>query len=223
MKRYIPVFQLSCCLVVVSGCGGDKKELIDGHTTQSEEVTETPAATRTPEAKDSGREVTPIPDSKPAEDNAVTGKSDASDESNEQESSKEETAEDVSAVEPEPEVQSIETPDETVGQQADSSGEEKEIQSVDAYVLETVHDANGKVIMIYVDTENPGERTYPQEGEDRKVPFNIEQAEIEIDRTESDWVVGAPTIRRSISVYMEYYVENGENIVTYLRTDAVEL
>lgn len=47
----------------------------------------------------------------------------------------------------------------------------KHYQSVDAYVLDTVHDANGKVTMIYVDTENPGERTYPHEGEDRMVPF----------------------------------------------------
>src|SRR5699024_1643197 len=115
-----------------------------------------------------------------------------------------------------------ETPDATVSQQTDSSGEEKEIRSIEGYVLDSDQDADGKVTMSYVDTENPGERTYPQEGEDRKVPFNIEQAEIEIDRTEGDWVVGAPTIRRSISVYMEYYVENGENIVTYLRTDAIE-
>lgn len=226
MKRYIPAILLSCCIIVVSGCGGDKKESIDEHTVQSGEAAETPVAIQTPEAEDSGREVTPVPESKPAEANVAsvprTGESDVPNESNEQESFKEEPAGDVPAVS-EPKVQSTEVPDETASQQASTSGEEKEIRSIEGYVLDGVQDATGKVTMIYVDTENPGERTYPQEGEDRKVPFNIEQAEIEIDRNEAEWEVGLPTtIRRSIAVYMEYYVENGENIVTYLRTDAIE-
>ncbi len=227
MKRYIPAILLSCCMIVVSGCGGDRKEPADGHAIQSEEVTETPAAVQTPEVEDSGREVTPVPESKMVDDNVASvpqrGEADLSGESNEQISSEGNAMQDVPANESEPEAINTETPDATVSQQTDSSGEEKEIRSIDAYVLETVHDANGNVIMIYVDTENPGERTYPQEGEDRKVPFNIEQAEIEIDRNEAEWEVGLPTtIRRSIAVYMEYYVENGENIVTYLRTDAIE-
>lgn len=92
-----------------------------------------------------------------------------------------------------------------------------EIYNVEAYVLE--RDGNS----ILVDTENPEGRRFSQEGKDRAVKFDISNAKIEIKRTPEEEMLDLPSaIRTGITVYMEYYVENESNIVTFVETNALE-
>lgn len=66
--------------------------------------------------------------------------------------------------------------------------------------------------MIYVDTENSGGRTYPREGEDRAIAFDISNASVDAPRG----------IRSGLTVSMVYYIENGSNIVVSISSDGDE-
>lgn len=77
--------------------------------------------------------------------------------------------------------------------------------------------------IMYVDLENPGSRTYPGEGEDRKVAFDISGAE-QVQTDVSDFNSERKNIIRSgINVSIEYYTENGKNIATKVSTNGDEL
>lgn len=77
--------------------------------------------------------------------------------------------------------------------------------------------------IMYVDLENPGSRTYPGEGEDRKVAFDISDAE-QIQTDVSDFNPERKNLIRSgINVSIEYYTENGKNIATKVSTNGDEL
>lgn len=90
-------------------------------------------------------------------------------------------------------------------------------QTTEGFVLSVEND------IIYVDLENPGSRTYPGEGEDRKVAFDISGAE-QIQTNVSEFNPERKNIIRSgINVSIEYYTENGKNIATKVSTNGDEL
>lgn len=83
---------------------------------------------------------------------------------------------------------------------------EREKKTVKAYILETGEDT------IYVDLENPAERAYDGEGEDRKVAFDVGTAAF-IDPAHGS--VGE-------SVEITYYEEEGKKIATKVTGDGVK-
>ena len=83
---------------------------------------------------------------------------------------------------------------------------EREKKTVRAYILETGEDT------IYVDLENPAERAYDGEGEDRKVAFDVGTAAF-IDPAHGS--VGE-------SVEITYYEEEGKKIATKVTGDGVK-
>ena len=90
-------------------------------------------------------------------------------------------------------------------------------QTAEGFVLSVEND------IMYVDLENPGSRTYPGEGEDRKVAFDISGAE-QVQTDVSDFNPERKNIIRSgINVSIEYYTENGKNIATKVSTNGDEL
>lgn len=95
--------------------------------------------------------------------------------------------------------------------------ESPEIQSTEGYVMSV--DGN----TMYVDLENTGGRTYPGEGEDRKVAFDISDAEQIQTNISEVYPARNHLIRSGIHVDIEYYVQNGVNIATKLTSDSVEL
>lgn len=114
-----------------------------------------------------------------------------------------------------------ETPEKVVSETDHSvsanTEETPEIQKTEGYILgydETT---------IYVDLENTGSRTYPGEGEDRKVAFDISDAE-QIQTEVSEFNPARETLICSgIHVEIEYYVENGVNIATKISSNGDEL
>lgn len=87
------------------------------------------------------------------------------------------------------------------------------IQTTVGYVLSC--DGN----IIYADLKNTGSRLYPGEGENRKVAFDISNAE-QIQTNISEFnPVNDNLICPGIQVTIEYYVENGMNIATKLTSD----
>lgn len=99
----------------------------------------------------------------------------------------------------------------------DAPTESPEILSTEGYVMSV--DGN----TMYVDLENTGGRTYPGEGEDRKVAFDISNAEqIQTDISEI-YPARSNLIRSGIHVDIEYYVQNGINIATKLTSNSQEL
>lgn len=83
---------------------------------------------------------------------------------------------------------------------------EREKKTVKAYILETGEDT------IYVDLENPAERAYDGEGEERKVAFDVGTAAF-IDPAHGS--VGE-------SVEITYYEEEGKKIATKVTGDGVK-
>ena len=99
----------------------------------------------------------------------------------------------------------------------DAPTESPEILSTEGFVMSV--DGN----TMYVDLENTGGRTYPGEGEDRKVAFDISNAEqIQTDVSEV-YPARSNLIRSGVHVDIEYYVQNGINIATKLTSNSQEL
>lgn len=94
--------------------------------------------------------------------------------------------------------------------------EGKKLLKASGYV--TAVDGN----IVYVDLENPGERNYPDEGNDRAVAFDMSNAKIEQTPAYPGDALRADPVRRSVTVDITYYVENGKNIVTVIHSDNVE-
>ena len=88
--------------------------------------------------------------------------------------------------------------------------------TADGYVLEVDND------IMYVDLENPGPRNYPGEGEDRKVAFDISNAQQIQTQSSSVNPARSHPVRTSVIVSIEYYIENGQNIATKVSTDGEE-
>ena len=88
--------------------------------------------------------------------------------------------------------------------------------TADGYVLEVDND------IMYVDLENPGPRNYPGEGEDRKVAFDISNAQQIQTQSSSVNPASSHPVRTSVIVSIEYYIENGQNIATKVSTDGEE-
>ena len=75
---------------------------------------------------------------------------------------------------------------------------------------------------MYADLKNTGSRLYPGEGEDRKVAFDISNAE-QVQTNISEFNPATDNlISPGIQVTIEYYVENGVNIATKLTSDGDE-
>lgn len=101
----------------------------------------------------------------------------------------------------------------------DSAGDQN-LKCVEGYVVDVQN--NGSIIMVDLVDPEPTMGNM-QERLDRATAFDIEKARIDIVRNELEEQLGMSTkIRSCIPVYMEYYEENGENIVTYLKTNALE-
>ncbi len=94
--------------------------------------------------------------------------------------------------------------------------EGKKLLKASGYV--TAVDGN----IVYVDLENPGERNYPDEGNDRAVAFDMSNAKIEQTPAYPGDALRADPVRRSVTVDITYYVENGKNIVTVIHSDNIE-
>lgn len=97
--------------------------------------------------------------------------------------------------------------DSNSGHSSSASEHSKENKHISGYVFSA--DEN----IMYLDTENPGPRKYPHEGEDRQVAFDISNAVIDI---ENDPVINIPTLRTSLSVDVDYFEKDGKNIATYV-------
>ena len=98
----------------------------------------------------------------------------------------------------------------------DQTEEFLDMQTAEGYVLYS----DGYTM--YVDLENTGSRRYPGEGEDRKVAFDISDAE-QIQTNVSEFnPARANLIRSGIQVTIEYYVKDGVNIATKLTSDGDE-
>lgn len=98
----------------------------------------------------------------------------------------------------------------------DQTEESLDIQTTEGYVL------SSDGYTMYVDLENTGSRRYPGEGEDRKVAFDISNAE-QIQTNVSEFnPARANLIRSGIQVTIEYYVKDGVNIATKLTSDGDE-
>ncbi|WP_230398454.1 hypothetical protein [Novisyntrophococcus fermenticellae] len=74
--------------------------------------------------------------------------------------------------------------------------------------------------IMYLDTENPGPRNYPHEGEDRQIAFDIRSAVIDITY---DPILNSDRLRTSLSVEVDYYIKDGKNIATYVSGDGAEV
>lgn len=109
--------------------------------------------------------------------------------------------------------------DEDTAAEPETSNEEEispSIQTTVGYVLSC--DGN----TIYADLKNTGSRLYPGEGENRKVAFDITNAE-QVQTNISEFnSVRDNLICPGIQVTIEYYVENGVNIATKLTSDGDE-
>lgn len=92
--------------------------------------------------------------------------------------------------------------------------ETNQLNTISGYVL-TSDDNN-----LYLDTQNPGGRTYPEEGKDRAIHFDISDAQREI--TDNPDAEARPYLRSALTVQVTYYVENGKNIATHISSDGVE-
>ena len=91
-----------------------------------------------------------------------------------------------------------------------------DIQTAQGYVLSC--DEN----TIYVDLKNTGSRLYPGEGENRKVAFDISNAE-QVQTNISEFNPPRSNfVQPGIQVNIEYYVEAGINIVVKLTSDGDE-
>lgn len=91
-----------------------------------------------------------------------------------------------------------------------------DIQTAQGYVLSC--DEN----TIYVDLKNTGSRLYPGEGENRKVAFDISNAE-QVQTNISEFNPPRSNfVQPGIQVNIEYYVEDGINIVVKLTSDGDE-
>lgn len=105
--------------------------------------------------------------------------------------------------------------------------EDEEILTVNGYVIKIDMDTDGTVTDMYLDTENPGGRVFPDEGKDRMVAFDITESELEIlkpsNMSEEDALsMQGDTIKAGLSVYVEYFEEDGRNIATYIETTGIE-
>lgn len=99
---------------------------------------------------------------------------------------------------------------------ADEAETTPDIQTTVGYVLSV--DEN----TMYVDLKNTGSRLYPGEGEDRKVAFDISNAE-QVQTNISEFNPATDNfISPGIQVTIEYYVENGMNIATKVTSDGDE-
>ena len=99
---------------------------------------------------------------------------------------------------------------------ADEAETTPDIQTTVGYVLSV--DEN----TMYVDLKNTGSRLYPGEGEDRKVAFDISNAE-QVQTNVSEFNPARDNfISPGIQVTIEYYIENGVNIATKLTSDGDE-
>lgn len=108
--------------------------------------------------------------------------------------------------------------DDTASESGNADGTETipDIQTTAGYVLSV--DGN----TMYADLKNTGSRLYPGEGEDRKVAFDISNAE-QVQTNVSEFNPARDNLIRSgIQVTIEYYVENGINIATKLTSDGDE-
>lgn len=65
---------------------------------------------------------------------------------------------------------------------------------------------------MYLDLENSEGRTYPGEGEDRAIAYDIGSAQIDAPRG----------VRRGITADVTYYIEDGKNIATEVKSDGDE-
>ena len=129
-------------------------------------------------------------------------------------SSKEKAASEDSSKEPVTESEQSPAEDsEPVQEEADPASEK---YTADGYVLEVDND------IMYVDLENPGPRNYPGEGEDRKVAFDISNAQQIQTQSSSVNPASSHPVRTSVIVSIEYYIENGQNIATKVSTDGEE-
>ena len=114
----------------------------------------------------------------------------------------------------EPATNSMEQNDEE--SHAENQGEEDAVRqekTVEGYVL----DVEGNTIT--VDLENPEGRNYSEEGLDHGVKFDITNAEKEVIPTSGYSEDRECRIKTGITVLINYYEENGKNIVTKISTD----
>lgn len=101
----------------------------------------------------------------------------------------------------------------TVQEKPTAQPEEKEIKSATGYVLDQIGN------IVYVDLENAGGRTYPEEGDDRSVAFDITNATITQEPDAIDGTLNSNPIRNGVTVDILYYVEGNANIVTTIHSD----
>lgn len=98
----------------------------------------------------------------------------------------------------------------------DKTEDSLDMQTAEGYVL------SSDGYTMYVDLENTSSRLYSGEGEDRKVAFDISDAE-QIQTNVSEFnPARANLIRSGIQVTIEYYVKDGVNIATKLTSDGDE-
>ena len=103
----------------------------------------------------------------------------------------------------------VEEPEEPVIQPA------KEEKTAEGYILDRSDN------VLYLDLENTGSRTYPEEGKDRAVAFDISNAEIILTNPGQDVPNSNPT-NVSCTVSVTYYTEDGCNIATAVSGDGCE-
>ena len=116
----------------------------------------------------------------------------------------EETTEELAEV-----TKEVEEPEEPVIQPA------KEEKTAEGYILDRSDN------VLYLDLENTGSRTYPEEGKDRAVAFDISNAEIILTNPGQDVPNSNPT-NVSCTVSVTYYTEDGCNIATAVSGDGCE-
>ncbi len=108
-------------------------------------------------------------------------------------------------------------PEETVNSSTeDESGSKAEEYTTQAYVFSAEGDT------MYVDMENPNCRSYPGEGEERKVAFDISNAEvIQSDFSDVNPETSHP-VRTGVIVSIDYHIENDKFIADKITTDGME-
>ncbi len=118
--------------------------------------------------------------------------------------------------------------DSSLPNNADSSISDSSTNSSEEETSPTIQTTVGYVLScdgntIYVDLQNTGGRLYPGEGENRKVAFDISNAE-QVQTNISEFNPARNNlIRPGIQVNIEYYIKNGTNIATKLTSDGDEM
>lgn len=85
-------------------------------------------------------------------------------------------------------------------------------------VMDNYYTATGYVLytegdFMYVDEENTGSRTYPSEGEDRKIAYNISNADITVEKG---------TLRTALKVDITYYELDNQRYAVSIFSDGWE-